>query len=423
MAEATRKEMEQAAKAAEAIEKGLTADPKHVFQVPKPGDLYVPYLTIVPGLSTLYPWVLFTASFVEENVLSFLFTGGVILFSGRYCEPMWGMTEMARFVALQTILPNIVSVLIYLVAFSASKGIDSETGDSVKLETISGAVALVSGFLVAFKQMVPEHTILLFRGAIKIRVAWLPAIYLTMYTLFELLFRSNVHFIQAWTGFFTSWVYLRFFRISYVDPLLPFSSAGSKVNSNTSANSSPLSSNNASSSNLAFTARSANVAGAQAGIKIKGDLSDSFALSQFFPEPMATAVTIVSNRVFDILVALRVCTPFDLTEVDASNMRAANRASGGGSYVMSNSNYYNMRSLGSSAQGSSGSSYMPPLGSTRAEAERRRALALQALDVQLNRHAPQTQSNTGAHTESSTVVPAPDLKMPNRAVLPQARIN
>ena len=35
---------------------------------------------------------------------------------------------------------------------------------------ICGGVALQAGFMVAFKQLVPEHTVTLFKGIIKVRV-------------------------------------------------------------------------------------------------------------------------------------------------------------------------------------------------------------------------------------------------------------
>lgn len=425
MAEATRKEMEHAAAAAAAVEKGLSPDPKQDIHVPQPSDLYVPYLTIVPGLSTLYPWVIFTTSFVEGNLLSFLFSGSVLLYSGRYCEHIWGMGELARFVALNTVVPNIVSVLVYLAVFGAHQGTDLATGDSIPLQTISGSVALISGFFVAFKQMVPEHTVILFR-IIKIHISQLPAIFLCIYTFFGIFFHSEVYTIQAWTGFFVSWIYLRFFRVSFVDPLLPFSSNSSKITSGTS---SPSSTGGGSQSANKFSQGSA---GAQMGIPVKGDLSDSFAFAQFFPEPLATAVSFISEKVYDGLVILRICAPFDQTEVEAANVRASNRVMGG-SYVMSNNNYQFMRSSGGSQSGGSFAnrhSFMAPR-STRAEAERRRALALRAFDDHSNLNALQTgvKPDTADDKEaefslgSASVMSTPGLTVPNRAVLPPARPN
>lgn len=404
MAQATRKELEDGQGSA-------------LKQLPKPTDFTVPLLTMVPGQSTLYPWVLFTTSFVEETVLSFLFAGAIILFSGRYCEPMWGSTELCRFVALVTIIPNIISGLFSLLEFSIHHGVNAETGDSIQLNAITGSVSLISGFFVAFKQMIPEHTILLFKGALKIRIAWLPILYLSLYTiLFGLfLYHDTQRIIQVWSGFFVSWIYLRFYRVSFADPLLPFSSSGAS----TIGTGSPKVTNNSASSG---------------GIKIKGDISDSFALSQFFPEPFATAVSFISDKVYATFVLLRICTEFDLAEVDASNIRAANRASGGYSYVVSNSNLRNIN-FQSSYQNQQTNSNGAPVrgGSTRAEAERRRALALKVLDgnaVRGGTSLPNPNSSlnsgniSGLGTDSKPAIEAgANLQLPNRAVLPPARVN
>lgn len=368
----------------------------------KPSETTISVLSIVPGVSTFYPWVYVTSTFLERTLPPFLVTGTVILFSGRYCEPIWGTVEFGRFVLLLVLVPNITMTIANTLVVPQ---FTDSTGKTAGLPT--GGAALVAGFLVAFKQMIPEHRILLFKGLLQVKVAWLVGIYLFFYTIvFGLLqlngFRDAP---QAWIGFFVSWIYLRFFRISYVDPLLPFS--------NTMSNSSLAS------SSLASPA----AATSPSGIKIKGDVSDAFALHMFFPEPLRSLVKVVSGYIFAALVAVRLCTEFDQDELDASNIRAANRASGGHSYVMSN---YNQRSLNLSSfrgignnNSNNESSYNTPSGasSTRAEAERRRALALRMLDeglVKQQQHSQQSQQEPQ---------PVPNIQVPNRVVLPQARVN
>ena len=85
---------------------------------------------------------------------------------------------------------------------------------------------------------------------------------------------------------------------------------------------------------------------------LRGDASDSFAFTNLFPEVMRPAISGISDSVFNLLVAVRVCTPF--------SAEAQQHAGGRDMYQ-------------SRAQGSS-----------RAETERRRALALKALDQRLN---------------------------------------
>jgi hypothetical protein len=206
---------------------------------------------------------------------------------------------------------------------------------------------------VAFKQLVPEHTVTLFKGIVKVRVKHFPAMFLLVNTLSGPIFGMDVTAVLAWLGFFSSWTYLRFYKRSFPD----------------------LGSNQAPS--------------------LKGDASEIFAMSAyppapafrrpaadqaddrayFFPDPLHTPVALLATVVYNVLLALRVCTPFSAADVSASNSQAQARDSA------------NLTTLLGPHSGAR-------VGSARAEAERRRALALKALDQQL--HAAANKNSTGA---------------------------
>ena len=86
-----------------------------------------------------------------------------------------------------------------------------------RFTTICGGVALQAGFLVAFKQLVPEHTVTLFKGVIKVRVKHFPALFLLVNTLSGPIFGTDVAAVLAWLGFLSSWTYLRFYKRSFPD--------------------------------------------------------------------------------------------------------------------------------------------------------------------------------------------------------------
>jgi hypothetical protein len=86
--------------------------------------------------------------------------------------------------------------------------------------------------------------------------------------------------------------------------------------------------------------------------RLRGDASETFAFAEFFPEPVRPPVAAFSSVVYNILVAARICTPFSAADVSASR---------GESFVQRSAP-----------------------GSTRAETERRRALALKVLDQRLH---------------------------------------
>lgn len=85
---------------------------------------------------------------------------------------------------------------------------------------------------------------------------------------------------------------------------------------------------------------------------LRGDASETFAFAEFFPGPAKPLVASFSDAVFGVLVSLRICTPFSLAEISA-------------------------------ARGDTNFIQRSAPGGARAEAERRRALALKALDQRL----------------------------------------
>lgn len=183
-------------------------------------------------------------------------------------------------------------------------------------------MSVQAAFLVAFKQLVPEHTVTILRGIVKVRVKHFPAMMLMGNTLSGIIFGTDTAAVLAWLGFLSSWTYLRFYKHQ---PDLTETSTG--------------------------------------GSTIRGDASETFAFAYFWPDAVHAPIAALSDAIFDILVTLRICTPFSAEEVESSNQQA-------------------------SARGESLPSLMNPGsrrggGGKREEAERRRALALKALDQRL----------------------------------------
>jgi membrane associated rhomboid family serine protease len=83
----------------------------------------VPYLTIVPGKSLIYPWVFALATVVEQNLLGLITTGLTVFYGGRYLERAWGSHEFTKFLLFVAMIPNILSFLLYILGYAiTSKG-------------------------------------------------------------------------------------------------------------------------------------------------------------------------------------------------------------------------------------------------------------------------------------------------------------
>lgn len=198
---------------------------------------------------------------------------------------------------------------------------------------IQGLVALEAGFLVALKQLVPEHTVSLFRGSIRVRIKHFPALFTALNMLSGPIFGTDTAVWLSFFGFLSSWVYLRFYRLSDI---------GASA-----------------------------TATAGEGSTMRGDASDTFAFVAFWPDAMQPFLAPVCDGIYETLVKLKLFKPFSDEAIVAGNENAASRSEGLPSIM-------NGRGVGG----------------RRAEAERRRAIALMALEERLNAPSPAGRATT-----------------------------
>ena len=123
----------------------------------------LPFLTIVPAQSILYPWVFLIASLVEYSVLTYAISAATLFYGGKYLERAWSSTAFAKFLLVVALVPNILTTVMFVLGFAILRA-------PAPHSSINGGVAMQAAFLVAFKQLVPEHTVTIAKGIIKIRV-------------------------------------------------------------------------------------------------------------------------------------------------------------------------------------------------------------------------------------------------------------
>ncbi|KAK8107830.1 eukaryotic integral membrane protein-domain-containing protein [Apiospora kogelbergensis] len=268
-------------------------------------EIVVEWLTLVPQLSLFYPWTFVTTTLVESNIFTLSIAGFTLFHGGRYLERAWSSREFAKFLLVVSLIPNFLCFLVLVMLFTLTRN------ERWTLTTVAGTIPLQISFLVAFSQLVPAHTVTLFRGILSMRVPKFPLIYIGAVTVLSLTpLLTSASLFLALFAFLTSWTYLRFYKTVFPDL----------------DSSQPTS--------------------------MRGDASETFAFAEFFPGPVKPFVAALSEQIFNALVAMRVCTPF--TPGDASTGQ-------GGGFI---------------PRGAPGG--------VRAEAERRRALALKALDQRLH---------------------------------------
>jgi len=214
---------------------------------------------------------------------------------------------------------------------------------------INGMLALSAAFLVSLKQLVPEHTVSLFNSLLRIRIKHFPALFVLANMLSGPLLGTDTATWLAMFGFLTGWLYLRFYRISDIG------ATGAAT-------------------------------GGEGG-RMQGDPSETFSFVSFFPDIFHPILAPICDSVYDSLVQLKLCTPLSDSAIETATENAASRSEGGLPSIMTPS-------------GGGG-------GGKRAEAERRRALALKALDQRLNAAAVTRNVNaesSGGHDNTPAVV-------------------
>ncbi|KAI0853993.1 DUF1751-domain-containing protein [Daldinia vernicosa] len=282
-------------------------------------EIVVEWLTLIPQLSLFYPWTFLTATLVENNIFTLAIAGLTLYHGGKYLERAWSSREFAKFLLVASLIPNTLTFLTLVTLFTITRN------ERWTLTTIAGTIPLQISFLVAFSQLVPAHTVTLFRGVLSLRVPKFPLIYIGIVAVLSLtpLLTSASLFLSIF-GLLASWTYLRFYKTIFPD-----------LDSSQPAS-------------------------------MRGDASETFAFAEFFPGPVKPFVAAITEPIFNLLVAMRICTPFSQADISAAQ---------GGNFIQRSGH-----------------------GGVRAEAERRRALALKVLDQRL--HAATAGPSSGSRSQS-----------------------
>ena len=80
-------------------------------------NIVIPYLTFVPQLSLIYPWTLLTTTLVENNVFTLAISALTVYHGGRYLERAWSSAELAKFIVVVSLIPNLLSFATFVFLF------------------------------------------------------------------------------------------------------------------------------------------------------------------------------------------------------------------------------------------------------------------------------------------------------------------
>ncbi|KAF3433919.1 hypothetical protein FNV43_RR25022 [Rhamnella rubrinervis] len=195
------------------------------------------YLALIPARTIPFAWNLITAGYIEQSVYAVVGHTIGLLVLGKLLEPIWGSKEFLKFIFVVNFL---TSVCVFITAIALYYITRQE--DYLYIP-ISGFHGILPGFLVGIKQIIPDQEL----PAIKMKVKWLPLLTVIVAIAMSFLLSEPLQFLPTTVfGTYISWIYLRYWQ-------------------------------------------------RKTETKLKGDPSDDFAFSTFFPEFLRPVIDPIAN--------------------------------------------------------------------------------------------------------------------------------
>ncbi|KAL6980380.1 Rhomboid-like protein 19 [Sarracenia purpurea var. burkii] len=163
----------------------------------------VNYLALIPARTIPFAWNLITAGYIERSVHGVIISTIGLLFIGKLLEPIWGSREFLKFIFLVNFL---TSLCVFITAISLYYVSSQE---NYLYMPLSGFHGVLSGFLVGIKQSIPDQELSLLR----IKAKWLPSLTLLVSTIMSFFTADPATYLPTLIfGTYISWIYLRYLQ-------------------------------------------------------------------------------------------------------------------------------------------------------------------------------------------------------------------
>mmetsp|Transcript_22583 Transcript_22583/g.27235 ORF Transcript_22583/g.27235 Transcript_22583/m.27235 type:complete len:308 (+) Transcript_22583:137-1060(+) len=162
------------------------------------------YVALVPGKTLPCVWNILTASFVETDLLMLIVNSLALLLLAKYLEPVWGSKEFLKFIVVVATTVGLWTFTFKVLVFVSTQSEDYLYGQ------FCGFHGVIAGFMVAVKQLMPDHDIKLF-GVVKLKIKNVPMLLLIFSVLFTIVSGKDVATFVIF-GTYGAWLYLRYYQ-------------------------------------------------------------------------------------------------------------------------------------------------------------------------------------------------------------------
>ncbi|XP_073274021.1 rhomboid-like protein 19 [Primulina huaijiensis] len=163
----------------------------------------VSYLALIPAKTIPFAWNLITAGYIERSIYGVVISTIGLLFIGKLLEPIWGSREFLKFIFAVNFL---TSVCVFITAISLYYITREE---SYLYIPISGFQGVLSGFLVGIKQIMPDQEL----PWLKLKAKWLPSLALLVAVVVSFFTVESASSLPTLIfGTYIGWIYLRYWQ-------------------------------------------------------------------------------------------------------------------------------------------------------------------------------------------------------------------
>ncbi|KAJ0970499.1 hypothetical protein J5N97_023376 [Dioscorea zingiberensis] len=164
------------------------------------------YLALIPARTIPFAWNLITSGYFEQSLPGVVISTIGLLFVGKLLEPLWGSKEFLKFIFVVNFLTSIGVFVTAITLYYIRRE------ESYLYTPISGFHGVLSGFLVGIKQIMPDQELSLFFVA-KIKAKWLPSVVVLISVAASFFMTDSPSYLPTILfGIYMSWIYLRYFQ-------------------------------------------------------------------------------------------------------------------------------------------------------------------------------------------------------------------
>ncbi|KAJ4828690.1 Rhomboid-like protein 19 [Turnera subulata] len=161
------------------------------------------YLALIPAKTIPFAWNLITAGYVEQTIAGVVASTLFLLLTGKVLEPVWGSKEFLKFIFIVNFLTSVCVFITAIALYYITRQ------ESYLYAPISGFQAVLSGFLVGIKQIIPDQEL----SPLRIRAKWLPSLLLLFAIVVSFFIEDWIKYLPTTIfGVYMSWIYLRYIQ-------------------------------------------------------------------------------------------------------------------------------------------------------------------------------------------------------------------